>query len=79
MFGVAPDMSEGLACDIATIEIQKTTGLDDAPVGNETKTSAGKTPSGYGIQAMGFKRDCPPILMGALSQDPIVMRCAGGF
>lgn len=76
---MAPDMGEGINGDISAVDIQKTARLDDAPVGDETKSGSTKTPPGYCIQTMGFKGDALAFLFGPLSQDPIIMGSTGRF
>jgi hypothetical protein len=56
-FGMIPDLGEGLLPHVAAIGCQKTAWLYISAVGYEAEPDSPQTTAGYGIQAMGLKRN----------------------
>jgi hypothetical protein len=50
-----PDVGKGFSGNVSAVHIKKSAGLNDSPVGDETKPCASKTSSGYGIHPMGVE------------------------
>ena len=76
---MVPDVRKGCFGNISAIHLEKSAGLNNAPVGNKTEAGTSQASSGDGIHAVGFEGNRLSFLFCSLSEDAVVMGSACGF
>jgi hypothetical protein len=74
-----PDIGKGFPGNVSAVHIKESARLNNSPVGDETKSRASQTSSGYGIHSVGVEGYRFFVLFCSLPKNAVIMGRASGF